>query len=315
MSGGRIPIALVAVLAGLPVCLLACSGGSKAPPSRSAPEEISAEEPASAEILPAAIGTTGWVRKPEVSVFVGDSLFEYINGAAEMYHKYGFVDLHAAEYEKGEAIITADLYRFPDSDLAYGMFTTLRPDEPDTVTLGVEGFAYDTNWIYVKGPYLANVYTYDDVDMDELWEVAATIEGGLHGTIAVPAAFGLFPRDGRVRYSEKIYAEAFLSQEALSYVYAVDYGRDGRRVTLFLSDDPGSKKLNAWRAAAEEVHDPDMGYQHLPYDGSRYLHARDSYRGEIIAGPINGRLAGMVGYSQEDMEILLAWLHAIAEQP
>jgi hypothetical protein len=271
-----------------------------------------------AGLFPESVGSTGpadWVLKPDVSVFEGELLFEYINGAAEMYHKYDFVDLHAAEYEKNEAVMTADVYSFATEDMAFGMYTTLRSDEPDTVMLGIEGFAFDTNWIYVKGTYLVNVYTYDAVGVGDVRAVAAAIADGLKGTTAKPAAFDIFPERGRVPYSDKIYAAAFLSQDALSDVYAIDFGRADHRFTLFMSEDPGSAKLEAWRAGVEEEHDPDVGYQHLPYDGGVYLHTSDSYRGEIIAGPIGGKLVGAVGYHPEDLQILLAWLHALAEQP
>jgi hypothetical protein len=303
-------------------CFLACvflgCGGAGRPTAEAPqPETGATERPPvwedRAEILPEKIGATGWIRKPDISVFEGDALFEYIDGAAEMYHKYDFIDLHAAEYEKGDAVMTADVYRFLSSNMAFGMYTTLRPDEPDTVMLGIEGFTFDTNWIYVKGFYLVNVYTYDNVGMGDVRAVAAGIEARLQGTSAKPAVFDIFPAGNRVPYSEKIYAEAFLSQDVLSDVYALDYEWAGHRFTLFISDDPGSAKLEAWRAGVEEVRDPDTGYQHLPYDGSRYLHTRDSYRGEIIAGPVGDRLVGAVGYRPEDMQILLEWLHALTE--
>lgn len=318
MNGNRILIVLVIFLAYTFLCCGSASKPAAEAPIDDATAATAPVESSPAEILPESIsstGSAGWTLKPDVSVFAGESLFEYINGAAEMYHKYGFIELHAGEYEQGEAIMTADVYRFSATDMAFGMYTTLRPEEPDTVMLGVEGFTFDTNWIYVKGAYLVNVYTYDSVKMADVRSVAAAIESGLAGTISKPSAFDVFPENDRVAYSEKVYAGAFLSQDALSNVYAIDFARDGRRFTLFTSNDPGSVKLEAWRAGVEEEHDPDMGYQHLPYDGSRYLHTSDSYRGDIIAGPIGDRLVGAVGYQPEDMQILVEWLHAMAEQP
>jgi len=319
MNGSRILIVLVIFLASV----LLCCGTARKPATEAPrvkatraetpPAEIPLAVIPRTEILPASIGSSGWVRRPDVVLFTGDSLFEYINGAAEMYHKYDFIDLHAAEYERGEATVTADVYRFSSANMAFGMYSTLRPEKPDTVMLGIEGFAFDTNWIYVKGAYLVNVYTYDSVEMGEVRVIAAAIEAGLRGTTAKPKVFDVFPEADRVPYSEKIYAEAFLSQDVLSDVYALDYMRYDRRLTLFILEDLDAAKLEAWRAGVEEEHDPDMGYQHLPYDGSRYLHTSDSYRGEIMAGPIGGKLVGMVGYHPEDMQILIEWLHALTE--
>jgi len=318
MNGSRILIVLVIFLASA----LLCCGSARKPAVEGQIDYTTAAttpvESSPAEILPESIGPAGsanWIRKPDISVFAGESLFEYINGAAEMYHKYDFIDLHAAEYDRGDEVMTADIYRFEAGDMAFGMYTTLRPEEPDTVMLGIEGFTFDTNWIYVKGAYLVNVYTYDSVEMADVRAVAAAIEARLQGATSKPATFDTFPVDNRVPYSEKIYAKAFLSQDALSDVYALDYEWDDHRFTLFTLDDPGSAKLEAWRSGVEEEHDPDMGYQHLPYDGSKYLHTSDSYRGEIIAGPVGAKLVGAVGYRPEDMQILIAWLHALTGQP
>jgi hypothetical protein len=293
--------------------VLSCSNTGRVPDRAPSTLPTDKEEHA---LLPESIGDTGWLRVSEVSRFVGDSLFEYINGAAEMYHKYDFVDLQASEYHKGESVITADLYRFPNVDRAFGMYTTLRPDEPDTVSLGAEGFAFGANLVFVKGPYMANVYTYEDSKemIAAVRMTASMIEAGLPGSRNKPEMFSLFPVDGRVEFSEKVYAESFLGQGFLSDVYTVNYSRAGSDFTLFISGDPGSSKLEEWRQAIQEEPDPDTGYQHLPYDGSRYLHAVDSYHGEIIAGPQAGRLVGMVGYSPQDLEVLVAWLHSLLEE-
>jgi hypothetical protein len=286
------------------VSLLSCVNTGKKTATSTAPE-----------VLPERIGSTGWIRHPEISRFVGDSLFEYIDGAAEMYHKYDFVELTAAEYHKGEGTITADVYRFTNSDRAFGMYTTLRPDMPDTIMLGVEGFTFGANWVYVKGPYIANVYAYEDSEemISAVRSIAARIEARLLGTAEKPPTFDLFPEERRVAFSEKIYAESFLGQGFLTDVYTIDYERDGSRFTLFLSEDPASAKLEAWRESAVEAHDPDAGHQHLPYDGSRYLYTRDSYHGEIMAGPRGDRLVGMVGYDRQYGGILLSWLAALIE--
>jgi hypothetical protein len=225
---------LMLITWGLVLAVAACGAGEKAPPKT---------DPA--DILPVRIDGTDWVRGPELEHFAGDSLFEYIDGAAEMYHKYGFVEVTVATYSKHEATITADLYLFEGPDKAFGLYSTLRPDEPDTVSLGAEGFMFGPNLVYVKGPYVVNVYTYDDFDgaVAAVRSVAGEIETNLPGTAAKPAVFTRFPDGGRMAHTEKIFAEGFLGYGFLTDVYTVDYASGSDVVRLFFTRDPDAAKF------------------------------------------------------------------------
>ncbi len=269
------------------------------------------------DYLPEHIGPAVWTRHDEVKTFVGDSLFEYIDGAAEMYHKYDFVEVNAAEYHKGESVIVADVYRFTGADKAYGMYTTLRPEMPDTVMLGVEGFAFGANLVFVKGPYLANVYCYEYSDemIAAVRSIATALAADLTGTTRKPRMFDIFPQRERVAFSEKIYAESFLGHGFLTDVYSVDYSFAKETFTLFAADDPGSAKLKRWAQASGTRHDPDTGYQYLPFDGHLILLTTDAYHGDIVAGVRHHRLLGMVGYRKDFNRYMNMWLRSFVSSP
>jgi hypothetical protein len=258
------------------------------------------------------MGSTGWVREGEISRFVGEALFEYIDGAAEMYHKYDFVELSAAEYRMEDDAITADIYRFTDSDRAFGMYTTLRPETPDTITLGVEGFAFGANLVFVKGPHIANVYGYDDSEdmISAVRLVASTIEVSLRGTSEKPQMYDLFPEEGRVPFTEKIYAESYLGQGFLTDVYTIGYSHPNGRFTLFVSDDPNSEKYEQWERSVDVHYDPDAGYKHLAFKGGRHFLTTDPYHGEILVGAQDGRLVGIVGSPKEFGDVLIRWINS-----
>jgi hypothetical protein len=286
------------------VLCLACGMGKKPPPKR----------PAS-EILPVHIASTGWIRDPEIDRFAGDSLFEYIDGAAEMYHKYRFIEVKVAEYRKEESTITADAYRFADSDRAFGMYTTLRPEEPDTIMLGVEGFAFGANLVFVKGAYVVNVYGYEESEemISAVKSIAATIASVLPGTMEKPKTFEIFPLNGRLPFTEKIYAESFLGHGFLTDVYTVNYSRDGGHFTLFVSEDPTSAKLDQWSQNVVGRDDTVTSYQHLPFEGAKYLLTIDPYHGEILAGAQAGRLLGIVGHRRVYDDVMVEWLNSLLD--
>jgi hypothetical protein len=259
--------------------------------------------------IPLEITGTGWLRLLKLERFVGDSLFEYIDGAAEMYHKYDFVEVIVATYIEQGNTITADLYRFEGPDRAFGMYTTLRPDEPDTVAIGVEGFRFGANLVFVRGSHLVNVYTYDDFEgmLPALRSIASALNDKVPGTLKKPDVFSLFPERGRIRFTEKIFAEGFLSHGFLTDVHTVDYSIDGERARLFMTSDPAGEKLAQWLDTAGATADAAPGWESEIFGEGKALRINHDYHGEIVAGWRGGKLVGVIGYLPAYRDAFVNW--------
>jgi len=65
--------------------------------------------------------------------FAGTRLFDYMNGGAEVYLGYGFVDLGVRDYRQGEAKATVAVYRMRDPAGAYGIWAANARGEPKDV--------------------------------------------------------------------------------------------------------------------------------------------------------------------------------------
>lgn len=285
------------------VFVLACGGARE-----------STGTPRIEDCLPGQLPALELVRDGEILHFAGDSLFNYINGAAEMYHKYDFEEVHAAKYIKDGGEITVDIYTFASPDRAFGMYTTLRPDAPDTVGLGVEGFAYGPVLIYAKGPYMVSVQTYDEALFApaDIKALAAAVEKNLAGTTHLPPVFELFPRAARIPHSEKIYAESYLGHGFLTDVYAVDYSHEAGDMTLFLIEEDAGHKLSQWEEARRENMTQAPA---LPYDDGSGAIFSERYYGDVAAGAKGGRLAGAVGYREGHERALGEWLMTLPQAP
>jgi hypothetical protein len=293
-------LALITIALGLAVA--ACGTAGKMP-LKATPTEI----------LPERIYGTGWGRTATLERFAGDSLFEYIDGAAEMYHKYDFVEVTVARYLKDEATITADVYFFEGPDKAFGMYTTLRPDEPDTVSLGAEGFSFGPNLVFVKGSHLVNVYTYDDFEgaVPAVRSVATALEGGLPGTSVKPAMFSRFPERGRVPFTEKIFAEGFLGHGFLTDVYTVDCAAGDERVRLFITPDPGGAKFGRLLETADVKPDTMPGWKDEVFEQTESLQFIHDYHGEVVAGWQAGKMAGVVGFVPAYRPAFVGWVRSL----
>jgi len=79
-------------------------------------------EEAMAQLLPEKIA--GWSRADEDKVFTRRNIFEYMDGAGEIYLAYDFQRLLVREYAKSSAPrIVAEIYQVSSSEDAYGVFS------------------------------------------------------------------------------------------------------------------------------------------------------------------------------------------------
>jgi len=251
-------------------------------------------------------------RTSEIRTFKGQSLYEYIDGGAEIYHQYGFVELATASYKADDQEIILDIYKFDNEDNAYGLYSAVKPPEPGNMQLGAEGFSTENSVDFVKGSYLVRIVGFDETETTKqaIEKLAENLDAALPGSINKPATFELFPRDSLVPGSEKMQAESFLGQIFLDDVYSVEYDIDGDKVTLFVTEDSSGEKYTKWLA---EIKTEEFDPKDLPYEDQKAFLYNNDYHGAVVAGSIQGRLAGLIGYKESHREFLSRWLESLKE--
>ncbi len=81
----------------------------------------------------------GWTWDKKETKYNSKTLFDYIDGAAELYLAYGFQGLNVRKFEKsGQPAITVELYEMASSADAYGLFSFERQDEAVGIGQGSE---------------------------------------------------------------------------------------------------------------------------------------------------------------------------------
>ena len=110
----------------LPFCL-----GSQTAPEK--PADLAA-------LLPS---LEGWSLSEAVQNFLPDTLFEYIDGAAESYLAYNFQGLVVGQYKKDGAPsqeLTVEIYDLGSPRNAFGIYSMERYPESQFLQLGVQGY-------------------------------------------------------------------------------------------------------------------------------------------------------------------------------
>ena len=102
----------------------------------------------------------GYKMTTNYPVYGPENLWDFINGAADTYLSYGFVDLHVAEYKKGKNVIKLEIYRHSDNTLAFGIYSTERSPSFRFMNLGAQGYIADGAINFFKGNYYVKIRTY-----------------------------------------------------------------------------------------------------------------------------------------------------------
>ncbi|MEA3296731.1 MAG: DUF6599 family protein [candidate division Zixibacteria bacterium] len=294
-------ISICSLLAILTISLLiplACGG------------EKNATGQSTAIFLPQEFGAIGMVRTSPVRTFSGETLWEYVNGGAELYHSYSFVEVSTADYEKRTTEIIADIYCFSSGLNAWGMYSMLRPDNADIVRIGTQGYLTPSNLQFVKGTHLVNLVTYENSDETNL--ALLTLADELDRLLPDPSEslseFSVFPDTGRVQGTDKYWVKSFLGHKFLTNVYSRDFILDSGRVTLFMSENQPGKMLLEWSQLATQTSNVESAPDDLSFDNDMAFVSEDSFYGQIIVGTCNGILVGMVGYDIEYRGFFADWM-------
>lgn len=154
-----------------------------------------------AALLPEKGETGDWQPMDTIQVFVGQDLYELINGGAEIYHEYGFVQVAAREYSSGDKSIMVEIFEMTDPRSAFGMYTFKTGKSGKGALIGDEALLSDYYLNFRKGRYLVTLTGYDS-DMETIQglnTISHEIADRIHGVQDVPTEIlSLLPKDGLV---------------------------------------------------------------------------------------------------------------------
>ncbi len=189
----------------------------------------------------------GLKKDGDPGTYLPESLFEYIDGAADVYLSYEFEELATLTYDGGEnQSLSIDVYRHSDLRSAFGIYSQEKPQQGRFVRIGTQGYYEKGVLNFFHGRYyvkLVGFYLGED-DEKTLTEAAAAIAERLGGEPAFPKALGCFPSEGKVANSERFLAQDVLGHGFLHSAYAADYEVNGSSVRVFLIEGKDENDAN-----------------------------------------------------------------------
>lgn len=187
----------------------------------------------------------GWVVKDTPGEYSPATLYEYIDGAADVFLSYDFkkLDTISYEFEKDRKLtFTVDIYLHSNDKNGFGVYSQEKPREGLFLPIGTQGYYEKGILNFLKGSYYVKISGYDLGDNDQtiLTTYAEKLAQQLPGTTVFPTAIHCFPETGKVAGSESYIAQSFLGHAFLNSAFVVDYVLGGEKIQLFIieTDEP-----------------------------------------------------------------------------
>ena len=182
-------------------------------------------------------GIPGWSQPGEVQTFIPKTLYEYINGAADLYLSYDFEELKVVEYVNNKkASVIIDVYRHATPTDAFGIYSQERLHNANCLDIGSQGY-YEKNALNVlSGNYYVKISSFNTGadDKEILFAFAKRVSANLGEKGTLPPILAAFPKGGKMANSEKFVSKKFLGYAFLRAAFTADYELPDQKFKLFI---------------------------------------------------------------------------------
>ena len=236
---------------------------------------------------------TGWKQSEDVQTFVPKTLYEYIDGAADLYLTYDFEELKVSEYSNDKkGSVTVEIYRHKSPTLAFGVYSQERPSNPSLVSMGDQGYIDENLLNFLSGSYYVKINSYNTgaEDREILQSFAKKVLENLDEKGTLPPILSSFPAEGKNRNSEKFVAKNFLGYSFLHSAFTADYELSGKKFKLFLIETVDKNECkNMIQKYLQQIKSPEKEIKEGRYTLSDPHHGIVdlSWKGNFIWGVVD----------------------------
>jgi len=214
-----------------------------------------------------------------------DTLYEYINGAAEAFISYDFQKLAHQIYMAGGTEVTVDLYDMGSVVDAFGIYSSERGRDCEFLSVGTEGYRTDEILNFVSGRYYVKLVAFaEEADTSTiLLDFAKQIDRSIPGKRGLPEIFSFFPAVGMVPHSQAYVKRAPLGYQFLSPGYSAEYRLGADTTTVLLSPSANSEEARRKLGQLREHLGRTGDVAALESLGREAFRAETKYEGKIVA--------------------------------
>jgi hypothetical protein len=246
----------------------------------------------------------GWAIIHGPQTYNKKTLFEHVNGQAELFLKYGFEKSVFAVYQNkkdSKDQIEMDIYDMGNVVQAFGVFSRFR-NEDCPGGFGLDSFLDDHSALFYKGRYFIMVYA-TAPNRDLLKQFSSLISSKITDPSPPPREINYFPKDGLKLGSVQYFSEGLLGHQFLERGFQGTYTEkaEGKEYKLFLAIFKDSHDAEgALRAYRDDLSKKGkISSTNLVEFGTGAFRGEDPYQGNVIILQKGSYLLGVIGFGKE----------------
>ncbi len=222
-------------------------------------------------IFSTALPVPGWKLEAQPYRYTPQNLYEYINGAAEFFIGFGFIELTGANYAsvpENKDAVTVDIYDMGTKLNAFGVFQSRRNGQASSLNFGTAAIGSDDYLAFHKDRFYVEIQAYiiSKNEKSVIQTMAAIIARHLPGDNTLPQELSYLPEKGRIAGSEHYIKGGILGHEFLDKGIMCNYQVEGQNASVFIAIMPSYQDA----VGAVEQHRSFLnksGEKCLPLDG------------------------------------------------
>jgi hypothetical protein len=190
----------------------------------------------------------GAERTGEQKLFSSD-LYEYSDGAADVYLDYGLVAMLHQEYKTSSSDITLDIYNMGAPANAFGIYAAESAPDYHFLPIGAEGYGTNEILNFFQDEFYVKLSAFSDKEKtgSVLERFARAVSRRIGPAGRMPEFLLLFPAQKLVSHSAKFVKKSPLGHDFLAPAIMASYAFGEKQTSLIISKAPDAK------GAAEKV--------------------------------------------------------------
>jgi hypothetical protein len=247
----------------------------------------------------------GWALEEGPRTFTNKTLFEHIDGQAELFFKYGFRECTSAVYKERknpENQIDADIYEMGNTLQAFGIFSRLRTEERPG-GFGLDSYLDENSALFYQGKYFVMLYATEE-NLAVLKQLATQISSKISPLSSPPRELSFFPKAGLKGGSIQYFSEGLLGHQFLKGGFQGAYLSGEKEYHLFLAMFKNAQESQrAFDAFRDYLTQKGRMTPRVTTEfGSKTLRGESPYQGQIIVLQKGFYLLGAMGPQIGDKE-------------
>jgi hypothetical protein len=221
-----------------------------------------------------------WSLTESAKDYFPETLYEYIDGAAEIYLGYDFKQLIVGQYEKkdSQASLSVEIYDMGSEKNAFGIYSAERFPDTRFIPVGNQGYLEEGSLNFLVDRYYIKLLCFDCGEESEsfLKQFSQAILRRIHDEGQLPFLLDVFPKEGLVPNTEKFILRNFMGYSFFHDGYLADYrlgdlefqcflieGRDGKEAQSMLDKFITARGEGNTEEIPSGFHLKDRYYEHI----------------------------------------------------